>query len=157
MATLWRWHNGSLHPASAAAKRMAQEWADAHEITIDVMEQRNLKFHRMFFAFGNLVCNAVNRGPFTMTTIELVKWLKIRMGYVDVVELPPVLAKIADQSYAIEYQSISFAKMDQPAFYAFASEAARLICDQLAPYIMNAPEWPEINGLIATFAPDQAA
>ncbi len=155
---LWQYRDGALRPASKSAQRMVATWHDRKPVTIQVREERHAKFHRFFFAFLGMVSDAINSGPMTATsTDEVLKWLKLRLGYVKAVELPPALAKAADQSHAIEFRSISFARMDDEAFHNFATECARLVGQDLAPYIASSPQWGEVQAMIAQLRPEVAA
>ncbi len=156
--SLWQYRDGALRPASKSAQRMAETWFTGKRVTIQVREERHAKFHRFFFAFLGMVAEAINAGPMTATsTEEVLKWLKLRLGYVKAVELPPALAKAADQSHAIEFKSISFARMDDEAFHNFAAECARLIAKDLAPYIASSAQWGEVQAMIAQLRPEVAA
>ncbi len=138
----------SLVPSAKAWRHALGEVPIGEKVRVEVSRPRNSRHHRMFFALLQLSVTALNRGPAGTTVDALLDWLKGKLGYYEIVELPPNLAQTTGQSHAVRFKSIRFAAMDQTAFANFADEAMRLIRDEIAPWIDESPEWPEIEDIL---------
>lgn len=158
MKTAWlKREGGALVPTSRAAQEIIADLPSGERLKVEIKQSRNDKHHRMFFALLGLCVKALNNGPAPTTTDLLLKWIKVKLGYVKVVELPANIVQATDQSHAIEYQSISYDAMDQDAFSAFADEAMRLVRDQIAPWIVDSREWEEVQTILANARIEDAA
>ena len=89
------------------------------DVRVHVTMPRNIKFHRKFFALLNITLDnlpeATQQQLRITTTNRLLDVLKIRMGFYDIVQI--------DGRNVLELHSISFAKMDEYAFWKFYDQA----------------------------------
>ena len=100
----------------------------------EIVQPRNIQFHRRFFGMLNVVWQACGDWP----TIEnLLTELKYRVGHVDEQriidrESGEVLATITTP------RSISFASMDDAEFHAFFDRCVNVICTEMIPGLDDA-------------------
>src|SRR5690606_28364196 len=114
-------------------------------LRIKVDTDRNGKFSSLYHLMLGKIAKAINRGPASTDIDKLKKWVKLKRGWYDVVALP---FPVDGQESAVEYRSTAFDKMGEAEFQAFARDSAELIRDELAPWISDAPEWPEVMGFL---------
>lgn len=119
-------------------------------LRISVDRDRNGKFSALYHVMLGKLASAINRGPATTNIDQLKKWVKLRKGYYDVVPLP---RPVEGQTSAIEYRSTAFSKMAEGEFHKFAQDTCELIRAELAPWVADAPEWPEINAILSSIEP----
>lgn len=113
-------------------------------------QPRNLKQHRLFWAFATLVSAALNKGPEgTWTPEKVVTHIKMATGHTEILRLGRADAKRVGAEYAAVPKSISFAKMDGVAFSALMEAGFAHIRDNIAPWIEDSPDWPEIRSILA--------
>ncbi|WP_299134552.1 hypothetical protein [uncultured Amaricoccus sp.] len=115
---------------------------------------RNGKFSALYHLMLGRLARAINRGPASTNINTLKKWVKLKRGWFDLVDVQhPTLGTMQ----AIDYKSTAFAKMGEEEFHRFAVDTCDLIRAELAPWVSQSPEWAEIAGIIATIAPEDAA
>lgn len=128
---------------------------EGDRLRISVDKDRNGKFSSLYHVLLGKLADAINRGPATASIDTLKKWVKLKKGWYDVVTLPrPTLT---GETSAIEYHSTSFATMGESEFEQFAKDTCELIVSELAPWVQDAPEWNEIQKIIAQIAPEVTA
>lgn len=154
MATVWGERRGN---AFLPYKKFADDFASVPEgvrLKVKIDKDRNGKFSALFHLMLGLLAKAINRGP-AQTDIEALKsWIKLKKGWYDTVALPHPTQD--GQTHAIAYRSTSFAKMGEDEFHAFCIDACELIRAELAPWVSNAPEWPEVRQIINSILPEAA-
>lgn len=121
-------------------------------ITVD--RDRNGKFSALYHVMLGLLAKAINSGPASTDIDQLKKWVKLKRGWYDVIELPKPVNGV---SHVIEYRSTAFAKMGEGEFQRFAVETCDLIRSDLAPWIGSAPEYSEIMTLVESIAPEEVS
>lgn len=130
---------------------------EGQRLRICVDQDRNGKFNALFHVLLGLVADAVNSGPGSTTDAKLMKWIKLKNGWYDFEPLKnPVMAPNGEViSYSLEYRSTKFSKMGEAEFQAFCRDACELITHEVAPWILAAPQWPQIEEIIAGILPHQ--
>lgn len=118
-------------------------------VTVDT--DRNGKFNSLFHLCLRLIAKAVNRGPAATDIDQLKEWIKLKKGWFDVVDLPNPVDGVA---HVIRFKSTSFAAMGEKEFHAFAVDACELIRAELAPWIVNSPEWRDVRAIIDQIHPE---
>lgn len=122
-------------------------------VRVKVDKDRNGRFSALYHLMLGKVSKAVNSGPAQTDVDSLKRWVKLQTGRYDLVQLPK---PVQGQTHAIEYRSTSFAKMGEAEFHQFAMDTCKLIARELAPWISQSEEWPEIMAIIASIAPAEA-
>lgn len=129
-------------------------------LRIVVEKDRNGKFNALYHVMLSLIVKAVNSGPASTSIDALKRWVKLKTGAFDVVELPkPTTCTATGEviTTSIEYHSTSFAAMGEEEFHRFAVDTVDLIRAELAPWIDRSDEWPEIIKIMASISPAEAA
>lgn len=147
----------ALVPANRRGEVALEGLREGEVIKAEIKRERNPAFHRLYWAMIQAITDALNRGPAQTTPEQLHEWLKIKLGHYELVELPPAAAKAIDQSHAIRLTKTDFKSMDQEAFKGFVGEATRLIRENIAPWIIDAPEWREVSDMLRSIDHDEAA
>lgn len=137
--------DGTIAPYTRFRQELLEDFRPGERLKITIDKDRNGKFSALFHLALSLVAKAINRGPANATVDSLKQFVKLRKGWYDVVELP---VPLSGQTHAVRFHSTAFASMAEAEFHRFAHEACRLICDELAPWIEDAPEWREAQALI---------
>lgn len=124
-------------------------------LRISIDQDRNGKFNALFHVMLELVVSAINSGPAKTDLETLKKWIKLKKGWFDLEPLPsPAIGPNGETvSAAIVYRSTSFSKMGEAEFEAFCRDACEMVRSDMAPWIAQAPEWPEIEAIIQQISP----
>lgn len=122
-------------------------------LRINVELDRHGKFNSLYHVMLSLVVTAVNRGPSNTDINALKRWVKLKNGWYDVIQLPT--PTLDGQNIAVEYKSTSFAAMGEEEFHQFAVDTCKLIQEELAPWIKDSPEWQEIHQIVSSMQPAQ--
>lgn len=152
MPTIWGIRDGyGLRPYKAYARKL-EDIPEGCRLRIVIDKDRHGKFNSLYHLMLSKVVDAVNRGPANTTIENLKNWVKIQKGWYDVVELPNPTP--TGETTAVQYKSTSFDSMGEEEFHQFASDTFELIAQELAPWIVDSPEWPEVRQFIASVAPE---
>lgn len=146
----------ALLPCKPHDARMIEALPKGVALKVSPKQPRNLRQHRLFWAFATLVSEALNAGPSGEWTPEkVVTHIKLATGRVELMRLSRADAKRVGVDVAAIPSSISFAKMDGVEFGAFMEKAFAHIRDNIAPWIADSPDWPEIRSILqqSGFAP----
>lgn len=146
----------ALLPADRRAEDAIRALPDREEVRCEVRADRHGKYHRLYFNMLHHVVEALNNGPAETNEDELRDWIKIKLGHVELKELPPALARAADQSHVLMLKSWSWAKMDQRQFEGVFLESVRLFLSEW-PWLRSSPQWPEIEDHIRRAGLEEAA
>jgi hypothetical protein len=152
MPTLFVISDGKrLVPHSKAAAIALEKLNRGVPLKIDPKQPRNVKAHRLFWAFATYVADALNDGPGAKdwTQDDVVDLLKLATGHVRMLKLPLKDAARLGTPIAAMPASISFAAMDQQAFGKFMDRAFIYTRDELCPWINESPHWKEIAAILA--------
>lgn len=155
MPTVWGHKHG--HDSLRLYSRWAHKLEDLHpndRVRIKIDKDRNGKFNSLYHVMLDNLAKAINRGPAKTDIDALKRWVKIKTGRYDLVELPQPTT--TGETHAVDYHSTSFAKMGEEEFYQFASDTCELIRSELAPWLSGSSEWAEVRKILATIAPEQA-
>lgn len=129
-----------------------QDLGNGQRLKIRIDVDRNGKFSGLYHVMLGMVVKAVNRGPTRTDINRLKRWVKLKTGRYDLVPLD--VAGPDGQTHAIDYHSTSFKDMDEGEFYEFAMDTCDLIASpEMAPYIKDSPEWPEIMKILKSILP----
>lgn len=151
MPTIWGVRQGAFLVPYGKFRPALDAFPEGVRLRITVDKDRNGKFNALFHLMLGMVSDAINRGPAKTDIDKLKQWVKLKKGHYDVVPLPH---PVQGQTHAIEYRSTSFAKMGEAEFHAYCTDACELIRAELAPWISGAPEWPEVQSIIRSIAPE---
>jgi hypothetical protein len=112
-----------LVPCSLADEEALMEYAEGKDLAVTLHRPRSNRQHRFFWAILQKVCqnHDVYRRP-----EQLLVWLKIRLGYVEEVQLH------GDQVWW-QTKSISFNSMGQDEFRKFFDAAIDCIVAEIIP------------------------
>lgn len=142
----------ALIPQSRAA--LVELFNLPREVSLKVVvtRPRNIKQHRLFFAFVTYVAEALNDGPapsiLPWTQERVVELLKLATGHVELAPLPPKDAKRLGVDLVARPKSISFASMDGAEFSKFMEAAFVYVRDELCHWIEDSPHWAEIQTIL---------
>jgi len=154
MPTFWGTRHGySIVPYHRYAETL-EAIPEGARLRVTVEEDRNGKFNSLFHLLLGKVATAVNRGPAKTSIDDLKKWVKIKRGWYRVVDLPTPGPR--GETVAVDYLSTAFHAMGEGEFHRFASDACDLIASELAPWITQSPEWPEIHQILSSIRPEAA-
>ncbi len=157
MPTIWGIRDG-------ASLRPYQKFHDAlldvpqgARLRIKIEEDRNGRFSALYHVMLGMIAKEITQGPGPMVLAidDLKRWVKLKKGYYDTVELPKPLP--TGETHAIEYRSTAFSKMGEGEFHKFATDSCELIRAELAPWIAEGEAWPEIKSMLDSILPEQAA
>lgn len=127
---------------------------EGDRLRIVVDKDRNGKFNSLFHVMLSKVADAINRGPARTSIDDLKRFVKLRKGLYDVVTLPRPTP--TGETTSVAFKSTSFAKMGEEEFHRFALDACELIRAELAPWVADSPEWPEIATILNSILPEDA-
>lgn len=154
MPTIWGIRDGyTLRPYKAYCEAL-EDIPEGVRLRISVDKDRNGKFSSLYHLMLGKVANAINRGPATTSIDNLKKWVKIKRGWYDLVELPA--PTVTGERHAVQYKSTAFDAMGEDEFHLFAVDTFDLIAAELAPWIKDAPEWAEVQTFIRGILPEGA-
>ena len=120
---LFRKYLGSLKPADELAAEAVRKIGAEEVVSVTIKRQRNVKFHRKFFALMNLVYQNQEHYP---SLDIMIAAFKVATGHCF-----PVIAK-SDQTVMIP-KSISFAKMDETEFEVFWDASVKIVIERFLP------------------------
>lgn len=153
MTTIFCKSDGAaLIPQSRAA--LVELFNLPREVSLKVVvtRPRNIKQHRMFWAFATYVAEALNDGPapslMPWDAERVVEFLKLATGHVEIAALPPKDAKRLGVTHVARPKSISFAAMDGAAFGKFMDAAFVYVRDDLCRWIEDSPHWADIQTIL---------
>ncbi len=155
MSTVW----GEVIPGCRMLKVYGRhvetlaQFQPGERLRITVDRDRNGKFNALVHVMIGMLVSAINRGPATTSTRDLKKWIKLKKGWFDIIPLP---TPVGTQTHAIDYRSTSFAEMAEGEFHQFATDLCDLVRNDMAPWVADAPEWPEILAIVESIAPEAA-
>lgn len=133
----------ALWPASAAEAPQVERLPAGKALRATVVLPRNGKFHRLSWAFFNLLADALNSGPQAAPwgPEDVKAYLLAATGRARPLRVSGALAMVP--------VSTRFEAMDQPTYQRFMVDAWTYTATDLAPWIKAAPQWPEIRGILA--------
>lgn len=139
-----------LVPTSKAAALALEKLPRGIPLRVEATEPRNLKQHRLFWAFATYVAHSLNDGPTAKewTSDDVVTHLKLATGHVETVKLARRDAERLGVEYAALPKSISFAKMDGDEFSRFMESAFVYVRDDLCKWIEDSPHWQDIAAIL---------
>ena len=107
-----------LVPADESSAEMLKAWAPGEVIRIKASRMRNGRNHRRFMKLLQVCADNLDS---PVTVDQLLFCVKLATGHCDEVILP---------SGEVQYvpRSISFARMDEPEFRQFYSNASKYLC-----------------------------
>lgn len=153
MATMWGTRVGpDLFRVYRSYGETAETFHMGDRLRLTVDKDRNGKFNSLYHVMLDKLAKAINRGPATTSIDDLKKWVKLRRGLYDVVTLPRPTP--TGETTAIEYTSTSFHSMGEDEFHQFAVTSCDLIRAELAPWVQDSPEWPEIKAILDSILPE---
>lgn len=153
MTTIFcRCDGAALVPQSKAALIALSDLPRGVALKVEVTRPRNIKQHRMFWAFATYVAEALNDGPapslMPWDAERVVELLKLATGHVEIAALPPKDAKRLGVTHVARPKSISFAAMDGAAFGKFMEAAFVYVRDDLCRWIEDSPHWADIQTIL---------
>lgn len=153
MTVIWGYlgNDGALHPYQRWADRLGNV-RSGDRLRIVVEKDRNGKFNSLYHLMLSKCVDAINAGPIpTETDIpKLKRWVKKETGRYDVIRKP-------GEEPFIDYHSTDYASMGDDEFIIFARDTCDLIRERLAPWISQSPQWPEIENMLCSIQPAEAA
>lgn len=140
----------ALWPLSKASALALDDLPKGVPLRVEPSQPRNVKQHRLFWAFATYVAAALNDGPTALAwdAERVVMHLKLATGHVELAKLAPKDAKRLGIDHVALPKSISFAAMDGTEFSRFMDQAFIHVRDQMAPWIMQSPNWREIKTIL---------
>lgn len=126
-------------PTDPAAADFMKSLRHGEFITVEAKRPRNIQHHRLFFALVKIVFENQERYE---TEEHLLAALKVGLGHCDTVILK-------SGATAFLPRSISFAKMDQPAFNAFFDKAVDLVVKHFLPGVDSDALRQEVLDMVA--------
>lgn len=154
MPTIWGTRRGDFIYPYARFVPALRDMPEDVRLRVKLDTDRNGKFSALYHVMLGMVVDAINRGPAQTTIDNLKKWVKIQRGWYSVIPLPNPTGEGVE--HAIEYKSTTFNKMGEREFHEFAVDTCEMIATDLAPWIKESPEWPEIQAIVAQIAPEAA-
>lgn len=151
MATLWGYRNGYTIVPYKAYLGTLEKFHEGDRIRIVIDKQRNGKYSSLFHVMLSKIVAAMNRGPAQTSIKQLKNFIKLRKGYYKIVELPQPTP--TGETTSVEFRSTSFHAMGQEEFYQFTVDSCDLIVNELAPWVKDSPEWPEVMQIVRTILP----
>jgi len=153
MATAFFRSDGrALWPNSKAAQIALDGMPSNVPLKVSATQPRNIKQHRLFWAFCTLTADAMNDGPagalMQWAPEDVVERLKIATGHVELCALPAQDAKRLGVTHVARPKSISFAKMDGDAFGKFMDASFVYTRDVLCQWIDASPHWADIQTIL---------
>lgn len=153
MTTIFCKSDGAaLIPQSKAALIALFNLPRETSLKVVVTKPRNIKAHRLFFAFATYVAEALNDGPAPAlqpwTPEKVVELMKLATGNVELAALPPKDAKRLGVTHVALPKSISFASMDGIEFTKFMEAAFVYVRDDLCRWIEGSPHWADIQAIL---------
>lgn len=122
MKAIFRKHISGLCPKGTEAEEMLRKIKLGDLVTVDVKRPRNIAHHAKFFAMLQMILE--NQEHYTSVD-DILTAFKFAIGHT---------RKIKTRAGMIEIpESISFAKMDQPAFDKFYSRALDFVVAEVIP------------------------
>lgn len=91
-------------------------------VAVEVTRPRNIQHHRLYWAMCSKIANAIDAEPENISDV-----LKLRTGHFVVVQTKTGPVHLP--------RSISFAKMDQPAFREFFERCCKVISTEWLPHM----------------------
>ena len=115
-----------LEPADDEAKVSLRGLGQGEIVACNVSRPRNLKQMRLYWVLCHTIADAIGADASNISDV-----LKLKTGHFTTVQTKTETLKFP--------RSISFAKLDQPAFSAFFDKCCAVICAEWLPH-MKAPE-----------------
>jgi hypothetical protein len=151
-----RKQGSALVPTSRAGQIAIDKLKAGVQYRVTPAQPRNTAQHRLFWAFVTYVSDALNSGPAgAHWDAEDVKDdLLVACGFTNdrpMSRLERERHSVPDGAVAIvsRPKSIAFHKMSQDEFGKFMEAAFLYVRDELAPWIVNSPDWPHIETILA--------
>jgi hypothetical protein len=117
---------GALRPCDEQGEEALRLVRDG-EVKVKITQPRNIRFHRLFFSLLKLVAE---NNPNFHSTDDVLDYLKMKLRLFTVVQFP-------DGSTHTRLGSISFAKMDETEFHAFAKRCIDVLSDYWLPGVTS--------------------
>ena len=111
-----------LRPCDEIGETALKRVGQGNIVTCNIKQPRNVQHHRLFFA---LMSKVFENQQYFSSVEQLVTALKLAIGHTDVIKTKRGTFEIP--------KSISFAKMDQPAFDAFYTRAVDFVLAEVIP------------------------
>lgn len=129
---------GALRPCDEQGAEALRLIRDG-EVKVKITQPRNVRFHRWFFSLLKLVAE---NNPNFNSTDDVLDYLKVKLRLYDVVQFP-------DGTTHYRLGSISFSKMDETEFHAFAKRCIDLLTDFWLPGVTSEDVYREFLERIA--------
>ena len=151
-------------PANAASQIEAEKFAAGRMLNANITTPRSLKHNGWAFQMFTLIAEALNAAPgardWDQNSVR--RRLQIMTGNADMVRLPPATARVYGldpdvPTVAFEPRSMAFDSMDQAEFGRFCNLAIAYLLGEFGDLIMDAPEWSEVQAILATARQGDAA
>ncbi|RMF03094.1 MAG: hypothetical protein D6773_07830 [Alphaproteobacteria bacterium] len=143
---------GAIRPLRGSDAATIEALPRGVPLKIEARRPRNIKRHRLFWAFATLVAEALNDGPiggFMEWTPEMVvDRLKVATGHCELARLPSADARRLGCDHVAILRSISFAAMDETEFGKFMDAAFTFVRDDLCTWIEESPKWSGIAEIL---------
>ena len=122
MKALFVKHLGALRPADDDADTILSKLKDGDLVKAEIKVPRNLAHHRKFWKLMSIV---YENQTYYQSPEHVCTAFKVATGHCDYLQTQRGLVGIP--------RSISFAKMDQPGFEKFYSDAVDYLCREVIP------------------------
>lgn len=118
---------GALRPCDEKGEEVLSSIPNGTVVKAQITRPRNIRFHRLFFSLLKLVAE---NNPNFNSTDDVLDYLKMKLRLFTVVQFP-------DGSTHTRLGSISFAKMDETEFHAFAKRCIDVLADYWLPGVTS--------------------
>lgn len=145
----------ALIPNSRAAAIAIEQLPKNVHLKVDPKQPRNEKFHRLAWAFFQLVADALRDGPAPgrWSAEDVKDDLLIATGFC---KTRPMSKRERERNnvpsetiaYVSKPASISYASMDNAEFGDFMEASFSYVFNELAPWIRDSDHWSEIQTIV---------
>lgn len=153
MPTIWGHRYGYTIVPYQKFMEDIEAFPEGVRLRIKIDTDRNGKFSALYHLMLGKVVKAINAGPAKTDIKTLKEFIKLKRGWFEVVDLPAPLSD--GTKHAIHYHSTAFAAMPEREFHQFCVDSCDMIRHEMAPWINQSAEWPEIQSIINSIAPEE--
>lgn len=133
---------GGWVPANNKAQELAERCAKGEVISIQEVTQRDIRFHRCYFALLNFIYNYLPKNfKEKVSQDNFYKWLKHLQGQYE------VFFTFKDGTKLIEYNSIAFGRMSEKTFRDYVANQLPFIYENVLGAFFDGEM---LNGIIET-------